>query len=209
MRHTELRPPSQMSRSRLDGNASPLHCVQMITPSSVPRASTRGAIARLLAVVLVASVLAACSTPNRSESSTNVAIVRRYFDEWANQGNVKAAEELIATDMILKNPPLVVEGLETYKRSMAGFHTAFPDLHFTVEDLIAQGPKVLVRWSLTGTQQGPFQGRPASGKRVGITGMSLFRLEAGKIREIWVNMDRAALAEQLGPLPSGSAPAGK
>lgn len=181
----------------------------MITPSSVPKACTRGVVTRLLAVVLVAAVLAACSTPNGSDSSANVRIVRRYFDEWANQGNVKAADELIAADMVLRNPPLVVEGLETYKKSMVGFHTAFPDLHFTVEDLVAQGPKVLVRWSLTGTQQGPFQGRPASGKRVAITGMSLFRLEAGKIREIWVNMDRAALAEQLGPLPSGSAPAGR
>jgi steroid delta-isomerase-like uncharacterized protein len=90
---------------------------------------------------------------------------------------------------------------------MADFHAAFPDLHFRVEDCVAQGDRVLARWRLTGTQRGDFQGHPASGKAATVAGMSLFRLEGGKIQEIWVNMDRLGMQQQLGWLPASAAPA--
>jgi steroid delta-isomerase-like uncharacterized protein len=115
-----------------------------------------------------------------------------------NQANAATADELIAPDLMLINPPSVIKSLEEYKRGMATFHAAFPDLHFTIEDLIATGDKVVVRWTLSGTHQGELQGRPATGRKVTITGTSTFRLDAGKIRKIWVNMDRLGMMEQLG-----------
>jgi len=129
----------------------------------------------------------------------NGEIVRRYFDEWANHANSNTADELIAPDVTLRHPHITLNGLEAYKQSMLGFHNVFPDVHFLVEDLVAQDDKVLVRWLMTGTQRGEFMGRPpAAGKAIKVTGMSLFRIEAGKIREIWVNSDRYGMLEQLG-----------
>jgi len=124
-----------------------------------------------------------------------------YFDEWGNHGDPKAADELIATSVTLRSPPAVLHSLEEYKKGMAAFHTAFPDLHFTVEDVIAEGDKVVVHWSLRATQLGDYLGRPATGKTVSVTGMSLFRLADGKIQEITVSMDRLGQWQQLGWLP--------
>ena len=76
-------------------------------------------------------------------------------------------------------------------------HAAFPDLHFQVEDLVAQGNRVVARWTLTGTQQAGFQGRPAAGRHLAITGMSPFHIQDGRIQEIWVNMDRLGMQDQL------------
>jgi steroid delta-isomerase-like uncharacterized protein len=131
----------------------------------------------------------------------NKHIIHRYFEEWGNLGDTKAADELIAPNVTLRNPPAVLHSLEEYKQGMAAFHTAFPDLHFTVEDVVAEGDAVVVRWSLRGTHLGNYQGRPPTGKPVSVTGMSLFRLADGKIQQITVSMDRMGLSQQLGWLP--------
>lgn len=134
-------------------------------------------------------------------------LILRYFDRWANHGDIKAADELIATDVVLRHPHVTVNGLATYKQSMAAFHAAFPDLRFVVEDTVAEGDKVLARWRMMGTQRGDFQNHPASDRSMAISGMSLFRLRAGKIQEIWVNMDRLGMMDQLGWLPAPPSPA--
>jgi steroid delta-isomerase-like uncharacterized protein len=139
-------------------------------------------------------------------AAENERIIRRYFEKWANRGDTTVADELIATNLVLRNPPAVINSLEAYKKGMAAFHAAFPDLRFTVEDLIAEGSRVVVRWTLVGTQRGEFQGRPAAGKAMTVTGTSTFRLAGGKIQEIWVNMDRLAMQEQLGWLPAPPPP---
>ena len=154
-----------------------------------------------LSVLSAGALLSGCATEPTRTAARNSAIIRRYFDEWANQGNAAAADELIAPDVVLVNPPSTLRSLAEDKTSMAGFRAAFPDLHFTMEDLIAGGDKVVVRWTLRGTQRGEFHGHPANDKAIAITGTSTFRLEAGRIREIWVNMDRLGLMQQLGWLP--------
>ncbi|MBI2927342.1 MAG: ester cyclase [Verrucomicrobia bacterium] len=135
-------------------------------------------------------------------AAENKRIIRRYFDEWANRGDTATADELIATNLVLRNPPAVLNSLEAYKKSMAGFHQAFPDLRFTIAEPIADGDKVVVHWTLRGTQSGEYQGRPPTGKAITVTGMSLFRIADGKIQEITVNMDRFGMMEQLGWLPA-------
>lgn len=175
----------------------------------------RNRISRIAAVLLTAVtgglLLSGCASSRATLSRGNGQVVRRYFEEWANGGSARVADELIATNLVLWHPHITVTGLEAYKKSMASFHAAFPDLHFATEDQIAEGDKVLVRWTMTGTQRGEFQGRAASAKSVRVAGMSLFRLGSGRIQEIWVNMDRLAFQEQLGwlPAPVRAAEAGK
>jgi len=134
------------------------------------------------------------------------AIIRRYFDEWANHADVRAADELIATNLVMHHALVTSEGLAAYKRSMAGFHASFPDVHFAIEDLISDEGKVLVRWLMTGTHRAEYMGQPATGKSVRVTGMSLFRMDGGRIQEIWASMDRLGFMQQLGlvTLPAAS-----
>jgi steroid delta-isomerase-like uncharacterized protein len=156
--------------------------------------------AKLLAG-LGAALLCGCASQPHLTVESNKAIIRRYFEEWGNHGDTRAADELIAANVTLHNPPAVLHSLDDYKRGMAAFHTAFPDLHFTVEDMIAERDKIMVQWSLRATHLGVYQGRPPTGKPVSVTGMSLFRLADGKIQEITVSMDRLGQWQQLGWLP--------
>ena len=168
--------------------------------SALPTRRTAERGSALLCLLL----LVGCATQQVTPPRSNTDIILRYFDQWANHADVRAADELIATNVVLRHPHVTVTGLETYKQSMAVFHTAFPDLHFAIEDLVAQVDKVLVRWQLTGTQRGDFQGHAASGKGIRVAGMSLFRLANGKIQEIWVNQDRLGMQQQLGWLAAAA-----
>ena len=151
-------------------------------------------------------VLCGCATHKDYALQRNKEIIRRYFERWANHGDTAVADELIATNVTLRNPPAILHSLEGYKKGMEVFHTAFPDLHFAVEDVIAEGDKVVVRWTLHATHSGEYQGHPPTGKTIIVAGISLFRLADGKIQEITVNMDRLGQAQQLGWLPAPAPP---
>lgn len=150
----------------------------------------------------LAVLLGGCATTGPLAVERNKTIIQRYFDGWANHADPRVADEVIALDLILRNPPTITHGLDVYKQGMASFHAAFPDLHFTMEDQIAEKNRVAVRWTLRGTHLGELQGRPATGNSIIVTGTSTFRIADGKIQEIWVNMDRLAMMTQLGWLPS-------
>ena len=87
---------------------------------------------------------------------------------------------------------------------MTTLRAAFPDARYTVEEQIASGDKVVVRWTLRATQALEYQGHPPHGKTMTVTGISLFRLADGKIQEITVNMDRLGQMEQLGWRPAAT-----
>lgn len=165
---------------------------------------------RCAVLLFVLLLLAGCATQRVTTAQRHSEIIRRYYNQWANHADMRTADELIATNAVLRHPHLTVTGLEAYKQGMTAFHAALPDLHFAVEDVVAQGDEVLVRWLMTGTQRGDFQGHAASGKPMRIAGMSLFRLAGGKIEEVWVNQDRLGMQQQLGWLktsaPPGEAP---
>ena len=146
-------------------------------------------------LLLCILVTAGCSTilPDR-----NTSIIKEYFEGWANKGSVDTLELLVSENVAVRHPQTVVEGRTNYRNNMTAFRTAFPDLRFEVHDILEQGGRAHARWTFTGTHKGAFMGKPASGKQVRVTGMSLFRIENGKIQEIWVNMDRLALMQQLG-----------
>ena len=153
-------------------------------------------------VGLSLALLCGCATSREHALQQNKELVRRYFAGWANRGDPAVADALIATNVVLRNPPAVVRSRTEYKQGMTAFHTAFPDLQFTIEDEIAQGDKIAVRWTLRATHRGEYQGRPPTGKTVTVTGISIFQIANGKIQDITVNMDRLGQLQQLGWLPA-------
>lgn len=165
-------------------------------------------VTKFLPALVLALSLSGCATTDDQLRERNTGIIRRYFDRWANHGDTNAADTLMATNLVLRNPPAVLHSLAEYKQSMAKFHAAFPDLHFTVEEMVAERDRVVVRWTLRATHLVEYQGRAPTGKSMNVTGMSLFRISEGKIQETWVNMDRWGMMEQLGWLPDARSPGG-
>jgi steroid delta-isomerase-like uncharacterized protein len=132
----------------------------------------------------------------------NKLLARRYFEQILNDGNFSVADTLLASDFIFRNPPIVAQSVSEFKTVIDSVRRAFPDLHFTIYDEIAEADKVVIRWTVTGTQRGDFLGHPASGKTIDVTGINIFRMAGGRIQEIWVNMGRLGEAEQLGWIES-------
>ena len=121
----------------------------------------------------------------------NKAVVRREQEElWNHTGNLDAAEELFAA-----------EQAEGARQEAADFRRGFPDVVSTIEDLIAEGDKVVARWTSHATHQGEYMDIPPTGKEVEFTGISLYRVEGGKIAESWDVEDELGLMRQLGAIP--------
>ena len=133
----------------------------------------------------------------------NKALVRRFYEEVFNQKHTAAIGELFDPDMVDHAlPPGLPSGIEGAKHTYSMYLAAFPDLHFTVEDIIAEGDKVVARLTAQGTQQGALMGIPPTGKPVAITGIDILRIAGGKIVEIWANFDLLGMLQQLGVVPA-------
>ena len=160
----------------------------------------------LIPTALSFALLCGCAANREHALRQNKELVRRYFEGWANRGDPAVADAVIATNVVLRNPPAVVHGLADYKQGMAAFHTAFPDLRFTVEEEIAEGNPVAIGWRLQATHLGAYQGHSPTGKTVTVTGISIFQIVDGRIQDITVNMDRLGQFQQLGWLPAPAPP---
>ena len=133
----------------------------------------------------------------------NKTIIRTYVETIWNQQQIDRADELVAPDFLDHAAlPGQAPGLAGAKQKWAMYQTGIPDLHVTIEDLVAEGDKVAARRSYEGTHQGELLGIPATGKRVQIGGISIFRLAGGKITEHWEQIDGLALMQQLGVFPA-------
>jgi steroid delta-isomerase-like uncharacterized protein len=97
-------------------------------------------------------------------------------------------------------PPLDAEGHRQYSEAMIN---AFPDIDRTIEDLVAEGDKVVARWTARGTHTGDFQGLPPTGKVATSSGITIFRIADGRIVEEWSESDMLGLLQQVGAIPSG------
>jgi steroid delta-isomerase-like uncharacterized protein len=143
-------------------------------------------------------------TSQQTQAESNKAIIRRYRQAH-NQNDMAALDEIVAVDLITHSQlPNVPSGREGGKMVHQGAVVAFPDGKVTTDDLIAEGDKVVERFTLVGTHKGDFMGIPASGKQVRVTGMSIFRIANGKIVEHWGENDAMGLLMQLGVLPAPS-----
>jgi len=130
------------------------------------------------------------------------ALVRRLFEEVWNQGNLAAIDELFAPSYIRYDPAAPeAKGLAGFKQFVVLLRTAFPDLHFTVEEVIAEDDKVMTRALLRGTHRGEYLGIAPTGKPVAVMGMVLLRVTQGKFQEGWLMMDTLGLLQQLGVVP--------
>ena len=134
----------------------------------------------------------------------NKAISRRADEELFDRGNLDVADELFASDFVYHDPASGEDwhGPESVKQYATMMRAAFPDLHYIVEDQIAEGDKVVTRYTASGTHQGELMGIASTGNRVEITGISITRIEDGKIEEIWENYDTLGMMQQLGVIPS-------
>ena len=133
---------------------------------------------------------------------TNGNVVRRFIEEVLNQGKVDAAGQFFWEDMVEQVPlPGQGPGLEGLKDVLRDLRAAFPDIHWTVQEQIAEGDKVLTRFEWTGTHGGTFLGVPATDRPVTVWGMVIDRFEGGKIKATRIIMDTLGLMMQLGMIP--------
>ncbi len=136
-----------------------------------------------------------------SEFERNKAVVQRYVDEIQNAHSLDALESIFAEDFIdhmASSGGLFVGGMDGLKRGYASFLNAFPDLQVTVEDMIAEGDKVVAFKTLTGTHRGTHLGVPPTGKRVTYQIISIYRIKDGKITAYWGLQDELSLKRQFG-----------
>ena len=133
-------------------------------------------------------------------SEQNKTAVRRLFDEVWNKGNQVVVDELLAQNYTHHDPstPDLGQGPQSEKRRVTLYRNAFPDLRFTIEDLIAEGDRVVARYTARGTHKGNLNEIAATGKQINVTGVTTCRFENGKITEGFVNWDALGMMQQLG-----------
>ncbi len=145
-------------------------------------------------------------------TAENKALVARALEEIFNRGNLDVADEIYATDYVLHPHHQWGAsdryGTKTIKYGATDLRAAFPDVRFTMEDMIAEGDMVASRWTFRGTNQDKWKGIPPTGSQVTITGILWSRIEDGKIVEEWSMSDQLGLRQQLGFIPpmSGGPP---
>ena len=139
-------------------------------------------------------------TEQLTQAAQNKAVVRRLFEEVFNQQHMAALDQILAPDF-RTTFPATPAGREGFKQALAAFFRAFPDNHNHVEDMIAEGDRVVVRGHLTATHQGEFMGIAPTGKQVTVQYIDIWVVENGKITQNWVQMDFLGMLQQLGVMP--------
>jgi steroid delta-isomerase-like uncharacterized protein len=135
-------------------------------------------------------------------SEQNKAVVRRIIEEHWNRKNPSLVAELFSTNCALSTPDGPLQGQEGASLLYNAYATAFPDFRVGVDDTIADGNKVVVRYTFTGTQKGPLAAVPASGRQVSVKGIVIFRLMGAMVDDVHFVWDKFALLQQIGALPA-------
>ncbi len=138
-------------------------------------------------------------------SQQNKDFVRRWFEEVWNKGRESAVDEMQASDGVIHGLQGAMRGPAAFKSFHTAYREAFPDVTIHIDDMVAEGDVVAVRWSGTATHNGNNLGFPATQKRVQFTGMGFVRIVDGKLVEAWNNFDQLGMFQQLGVvnLPQG------
>lgn len=130
------------------------------------------------------------------------AMDRRVVDEIINGGNLDVADELFAPEYVYHGPGgQELRGPEGFKQLITVYRTAFPDIELTVKDMIAEGDRLAVRFTIHGTHEGDLMGIPPTGKKISITGNIVYRIEDGMFVESWETFEQMTMMQQLGVLP--------
>jgi predicted ester cyclase len=133
-------------------------------------------------------------------SDRNKALAHRYWDEVINKGKVAVLDEIIAADYLQHHvglPP----GLAGLRKFVEASIAAFPDQHSTVDDILADGDRVITRTTIRATHTGPFRGIAPTGRPIAVEVIDIWRVEGGKLKEHWGVFDNLAFMRQLGAIP--------
>ncbi len=152
-------------------------------------------------MVLIAT---GCQQPD-AMLEQNKALADRFHTDIFVQGNLDVADEILSSDFVAHAPvpPEFTEGPEGIKKWSTALRTGFPDdLWIEHYQIIAEGDLVMVRFAGGGTHTGELMGVPPSGNSVTVTGIDLFRIEGGKIVEMWQEQDVLGMLQQIGALPA-------
>lgn len=135
-------------------------------------------------------------------SEANKALIRRLFEEVWNQKNLALLDEMLVPDYVGDYPcgPTITRA-EQLQQLIIATRAAFPDIHWRVDDLIAEGDRVVARWRTHGTHRGDWRGIPATQQPVTMRGMSIFRIVDAKIREGWGSADTLGAMRQMSIFP--------
>jgi predicted ester cyclase len=142
-----------------------------------------------------------------TEEERNKAVLHRFWSEVWDQGKLDVVDEIFHPDFVDHGlaPGLTKQGPEGAKEAVMQFRTAMPDLYLTVDEMVAEGDKVMTRWTSGGTQTGPLNSArgtiPPSGRKGVVQGFTINRLEDGKIIDAWDNFDIMGMLQQLGVIP--------
>ena len=135
------------------------------------------------------------------------ALIRRFYEEVWNKGNLDAADTIFADDYVRHDlrPGNPLPGPAGQKKIAADFRAAFPDLHMTIDVIVAEGDMIVARWTTEGTNTGQWGSIPPTGKRAKFSGVNIFRIANGKVVEIWNHRDDLGVMQQLdAPIYAGS-----
>jgi len=131
-------------------------------------------------------------------SEQNKAIVRRLIEDLWNQKKAAVIDEIYAENCTQNEPGAVLRGRAGVLQFFTIYTTAMPDVHCTIEDMLAEGDKVVLRWRCKGTQRGELQGIAPTGKPVNVSGTAIYRFSSGKIVEEHNVWDTLLLMQQIG-----------
>ena len=134
-------------------------------------------------------------------SMANKVLVHRFVEEVINRGNARLLSELVGPDHVRHAPDGDLYGPEGVRADLGEWRTGFPDAVVALEDLIAEGDKVVSRFVIRGTHAGPALGVPATGRRVAVAGVAIDRVRDGRLVESWISLNTLGLLRQLDALP--------
>ena len=131
----------------------------------------------------------------------NKMLARHLFEEVWNSKNLAVLDELVAPNFVFHNSVQTLYGSEGFKQFATTYHNAFPEAHFTIEDAIAEGDTVALRWTARGTHSGELLGIPPTGKQVTVSGITITLISNGKSVESWGEFDALGMLQQIGVIP--------
>lgn len=134
-------------------------------------------------------------------TTNNKRLTDRVWEEVWHRGDLDRIEEFFAPGFVRHDPGRELHGPEQNRQFIRALRTAFPDLRVTVEDQIAEGDKVCVRYRFEGTHKGTFNGMPPTNKQVGYSGILIYRILNNRIAEQWTEFDLLGFVKQLGAIP--------
>jgi steroid delta-isomerase-like uncharacterized protein len=136
--------------------------------------------------------------PMTSEAMKSLA--RRWTEELWSKGDLSVADEIVSPDYVRHDPgdPAAFDGIEGVKQLVTLVRTSMPDLQLTIQDMIAEGDRVVSRYAGSGTDLGGYMGQPPTGKRITMSAIQVFRIQDGKIVESWAQRDDVGILRQLG-----------